>query len=69
MATAFLIMSAITACFAIVTMAVMAAFIRQNRTLNALRASCFITTERGYRVKHTNATPAQKARAETPRDA
>jgi hypothetical protein len=33
-------------------------------TLQALRRNCFITNERGWRVKYRNASPEARAKAE-----
>lgn len=37
---------------------------RLARTLNALRANCFLTNERGNRVRYINASPELRAKAE-----
>jgi len=34
------------------------------RTLHALRSRCFITNERGHRVRYIKASPEARARAE-----
>lgn len=35
-----------------------------NRRLNALRRNCFLTNERGHRVRYDNAAPDLQAMAE-----
>lgn len=36
-----------------------------RRRLNALRENCFVTSERGHRIRYVNASPEVRARAET----
>lgn len=38
---------------------------RTTRRLNALRSNCFVTSERGHRIRYVNASPEVRARAET----
>ncbi len=37
---------------------------RAERRLNALRSNCFVTSERGHRVRYTSASEQVRARAE-----
>lgn len=37
---------------------------RAHRRLNALRSNCFVTSERGHRIRYVNASPEVRARAE-----
>lgn len=36
-----------------------------HKALNALRSNCFVTSERGHRIRYVNASPEVRARAET----
>lgn len=36
-----------------------------ENALNALRSNCFVTSERGHRIRYVNASPEVRARAET----
>ncbi len=36
-----------------------------EQRLNALRGNCFVTSERGHRIRYVNASPEVRARAET----
>jgi hypothetical protein len=38
---------------------------KYRRRLNALRNNCFVTSERGHRIRYVNASPEVRARAET----
>lgn len=38
---------------------------RSEQRLNALRSNCFVTSERGHRIRYVNASPEVRARAET----
>ena len=57
----------------IVTMMVaVSAYVRSRRNLrtaeqrlNALRYNCFVTSERGHRIRYVNASPEVRARAES----
>lgn len=35
-----------------------------HKRLNALRSNCFVTSERGHRIRYVNASPEVRARAE-----
>ena len=39
--------------------------LRANRRLTALRRNCFVTNEKGWRVRYVNASPEVRERAES----
>lgn len=39
-----------------------------EQRLNALRSNCFVTSERGHRIRYVNASPEVRARAESADD-
>lgn len=58
-------MEFITIALALFTLVALYAAFTLNRRLQALRSNCFVTSERGHRIRYVNASPEVRARAES----
>lgn len=54
-----------TAALALLLIGALYAAFNLNRRLNALRSNCFVTSERGHRIRYVNASPEVRAKAES----